>query len=206
MKSLLFIALLSLSLCIQKPPVITIYSESLCPDCVDFEVNQFSKLLNHPSRELLFEKFNYIWFGNARELPDSTFGNRKFVCQHGANECLGNFYYNCAQINLLLRDDLDDYFACAAKKVLEDFHNADFDKITTKCTSTFNYSLIKACVASGMGAELHSNAGNITGNHPYVPYFLVDGKNKKEWDDALASDAVRFLCDYVHLTGQVEGC
>ncbi len=207
MKVIFLLFIICISLIITRdPPVITLYEESLCPDCLNFENTQISRLLKHPNKNLLFKSINTIWFGNAKELEDSAPFARKFICQHGSNECYGNYVFNCAQKNFISFDDLNNFYACVANFALDHYDNMDFDDAVYECTFGTFAKLILTCAKSGLGAELHHSAGLLTGPHKYVPHIIVDEVHTDEMNDAITTDIIKFLCDYVELTGEVEGC
>jgi len=78
----------------------TLYSESLCPDCVHFETGVWIKAYTTPG--IGYEtkvgdnkgivSFKAVSFGNARITPD----NQTITCQHGPTECLYNTLEACA--------------------------------------------------------------------------------------------------------------
>lgn len=207
MKIISLLIIISISLAISRdPPVITVYTESLCPGCLDFESNQISSLLKHPNKNLLIKNIDTIWYGNTRELPDSAPFNRKFICQHGANECYGNSVLNCAENNLVIFDNLYTFYSCVAKYALNNYNNVDFDFAVSSCTNNVSANLILACVKSKFGDELQHAAATQTGPHKYVPFIIVDGVHTEDYNDEATDDLVKFLCDYTENTGKIEGC
>lgn len=75
----------------QSKPKVTLLYESLCPGCHQFILTQlhpaYTKLQDHIDIEL-------VPFGNAHERTSN--GREYFQCQHGQNECYGNFAQACA--------------------------------------------------------------------------------------------------------------
>ncbi|KAJ8985067.1 hypothetical protein NQ317_019750 [Molorchus minor] len=70
---------------------ITVFYESLCPDCIDFVTNQLFPTYKKIGNDL---NVDLVPFGNA-EMTNAT-GNLTFVCQHGPNECYANKVHSCA--------------------------------------------------------------------------------------------------------------
>ena len=207
MKIISLLLIISISLIITRdPPVITLYAESLCPYCLGFASAQLPLLQRHPNKALLFKTIDTVWYGNSKELPDSAPFNRKFICQHGANECNGNIVMICAENNLVVFDDLYSFTSCIAIYALNNYNNMNFDTAVQSCTNGLSASLILTCAKSGVGAELHHAAAAQTGPHQYVPFFLVDGVHTEEINDEITTDLVKFLCAYNDLTGKVAGC
>lgn len=78
----------------------TLYSESLCPDCVHFETGVWNKAyltkgigygtVVGDGQGIL--SFSQVSFGNAKITPD----NKTITCQHGPTECLYNTLEACA--------------------------------------------------------------------------------------------------------------
>ena len=78
----------------------TLYSESLCPDCVHFETGVWNKA--YLTQGIGYGSvvgdgqgivtFSQVSFGNAKITPD----NQTITCQHGATECLYNTLEACA--------------------------------------------------------------------------------------------------------------
>jgi len=73
--------------------VIEMYTESLCPDCIAFLKNSFSKAINTLNFFDIAELKLYP-YGNAKESEAS--GLYQYTCQHGKNECFGNLIEVCA--------------------------------------------------------------------------------------------------------------
>ena len=76
-----------------KPVNVTIYFESLCPDCQHFFLTQVAK-----ARKMLPDSImvlDFVPFGNAKMSPISPSTHDRafsFLCQHGPDECVGNIF------------------------------------------------------------------------------------------------------------------
>ena len=66
---------------------IDLYSEPLCPDCLQFIRGSLKTAANTKDFWKICE-FNLIPYGNARRTQNGS--NWAFTCQHGVKECLGN--------------------------------------------------------------------------------------------------------------------
>ena len=186
--SLLFIICISLILT-RDPPVITLYEESLCPFCLKFENTQISRLLKHPNKNLLFKSINTIWFGNAKELEDSAPFARKFICQHGSNECYGNYIFNCAQNNLVLFDDLYNFYSCAAKFALDDLDNVDFD------AAFINQEIISWICQNGSKPMRQGSAWTIHGSPDWSQDHVELSKEDAQYQMVQCLTALGFNCE-----------
>lgn len=188
------------------PPRVVVYTESYCPDCVQFEINSFNEFINNPSRNLLAKEIVIVPFGNARELPDSKEGARKFSCQHGEKECYGNKVENCVRDIFGAVYD-EKFLVCISQNLLESGYSSDFDVLTAKCvTSKVDVDKIVDCARGEKGGELLHIAAQNTGDHKYVPYILVNGVHDEKIQTLAEQNLVNFLCTYNNLVGKVEGC
>jgi hypothetical protein len=68
----------------------SLYYETLCPYCRGFITEQLFKAYN---TILDIVNINIIPYGNAHETYDITTKLYEFVCQHGADECVGNLIH-----------------------------------------------------------------------------------------------------------------
>lgn len=202
MKSVIYILLIATlysSISLKK---VTIYTESYCPDCIDFEQGNYSNYMLNPSKEDLCE-IEFIVFGNAEELPDSKLNERKFKCQHGDIECYGNIVSNCAQKYLSL-NNFDDFLICSGENILE---QKDFNYSINKCildNDVKNY--IINCSNSDEGKELLHIAGLNTKKHDHVPYILVDNEYDIQLENSALKNFNNFICELTDSIGKVDGC
>ena len=130
------------SLRTREPATIVIHQESLCKYSLGFDRDQLPKLLSHPNRDLLFKSIDIVWYGNTKEQPDSAAFNRKFICQHGANECYGNYMLNCAELNFVQTNDLFKFYTCLSKYALDNLSNVNFDYGVRSCTNILLANII----------------------------------------------------------------
>ena len=87
-----------------------LYYESLCPDCSSFIQSQLKPTWERLHRSKIMSISLYP-FGNAKEheLANGTF---TYTCQHGEEECFGNFVEAC--ILKLKQFDADQYMPMIA--------------------------------------------------------------------------------------------
>lgn len=155
----------------------TLYSESLCPDCVDFETNVWKQAYN--TKGIGYEttvgdnrgivSFNQVSFGNARISAD----NKTITCQHGPNECLYNILESCV---------IAHYPASFVPFVycLSDSYPNFSTKKASACAalSKMNWATLNTCWTGTEGKELEIEAAAVTAAlqppHQYVPWVVLD--------------------------------
>lgn len=200
---LIVIMILGQSIC--NPPAITVYTESECVDCNKFIAEQYSKLTSNPNYAQL-GSISFVYFGNAKELPDSKVDARKFVCEHGENECLGNKIFKCSE---MYDPPSGRYKVCLAQKFLEgsnDWVN-NVDKCIPNDRNDHQSHVVVTCARNSHwgGETLHGEATR-TGPHSYLPWIMLDGQHSEENQKQIQTDLVGFLCRYNNLVGKVPGC
>jgi interferon gamma-inducible protein 30 len=69
---------------------LSIYYETLCPDCRKFITTQ---VWNAYQSILSIVNISFVPYGNAREVYRPRIDVYVFNCQHGFQECMGNFFH-----------------------------------------------------------------------------------------------------------------
>ena len=118
-------------------PKIQVYIESLCPDCVNFITNSFKDFYEKVKRPNLAD-IEFIPYGNAKEVYNSTTKKYDFTCQHGENECYGNLIETCA-IQILGKIQSYTTILCIESNIAK--YQKDFDKTLEFCLSNDQTSL-----------------------------------------------------------------
>jgi len=174
-----------------------------------FVANEIPRLLNHPSKDFLFDSIKVVWAGKTVELPDSTEGNRKFQCTYGKDECYGNLLLNSYQSLTDLNEW--DFYSCLGPKVIDEFDTGyvNFNLLATLCTPR-NIDFIRLLAVANdktKGPEYFHDAVISTPDvHGYVPYFYFDDDHSSIFNDSIQQDSVKFLCKYTYNDGKVPGC
>lgn len=173
------------------PIDVTLYYESLCPDCKNFISTQLWRAWNLiPS----IMKLTLVPFGNAEEKQE--FGKWKFRCQHGPEECVGNVIETCA-INIT--KDINIYFPFI--HCMENSTSEKPEKSAEKCSQHFkvDYDAISKCAKGDMGNELEHQMALKTNalnpQHKYVPWVTINGVHTEDMEKKVEDDLVKFLCD-----------
>jgi interferon, gamma-inducible protein 30 len=132
--------------------VVNIYSESLCPDCMDFFETSFKQAVNTADFELIC-KYDVFPYGNAHQTKVGS--EWQFTCQHGAEECYGNLLEVCAFYYL---DDSIKYkwLVCLEEQISVSYN---FNTAAQTCYMTYGVSTATAtsisdCVKGTQGNDL----------------------------------------------------
>lgn len=188
----------------RQAPRITVYGESLCPDCVNFFLPSFKEFHNNPSKNKLISSFEYLPYGNAKEYFDYSTNRYIFTCQHYENECFGNTVDACA-LDILGQERGLDHTICLFEQVSYQGYQTDFVSAAQTCAPDASNAIID-CARGAKGNQLQHQVAQKTGYHNHVPYVLVDGQHNSQYEDEIINNMVGFLCRYMDLVDKVEGC
>lgn len=192
MKSFIVLALIALSFS-EYIPQIDVYSESLCPDCVDFISRSFGEFYQS---EYFNKAHVTFWdFGNGEEEKDESTGLWKFTCQHGENECYGNMLETCST-HLMTESDSHLFILCMYTNIFD--FNDDFDATLDFCVQReSDKKNILECANSKDGNLYEHYVAKRTEElkpaHNYVPWITVDGDH----DEAKEAQIIDSLIDFV---------
>ncbi|XP_046964540.1 GILT-like protein 2 [Vanessa cardui] len=147
---------------------VKLYYECLCPDCIQFDKNKFSPVVQNLSQYLNIHLYPY---GNAQTFGHN--GRYDFKCQHGPAECYGNKLHACAIDYLQNITEAVEFNAC----MMEYKSN---DEAADRCANAMYLDSrpIKACAKGERGTQLLKYYGEESkkANFSYVPYILINGK------------------------------
>jgi interferon gamma-inducible protein 30 len=185
MRAVLAAVLLNSAFSAAPPVLVDLYSESLCPDCIEYSQTQLSVLMSTIPEIVTLNVYPY---GNAKEVANAD-GTYTFTCQHGANECVANMWEACAIANYgNVTDSVPDWFPFF--QCMEDTkrNNPYSERIASACASSngLDWSVVTSCAgsdpASGVGAPgnllMHGIAQKTSAlapPHTFVPWVVVDG-------------------------------
>lgn len=173
---------------------VTLYYESLCPDCQLFIRQQL-----YPTYLKIGDIFNLtlVPYGNAEETKRGD--KWVFQCQHGPNECLGNLIETCA-ISLLKNISVSFPFVHCFEVSIE--HSGDPKSVAQHCakSSEIDYTPIEACVNGPQGNELEHEMAKKTDalepQHEYVPWVTINGKHTEKIQTEAENNLLKLVCDY----------
>ncbi|XP_014285157.1 gamma-interferon-inducible lysosomal thiol reductase [Halyomorpha halys] len=190
------------------PVEVTVYYETLCPDCQLFIPSQLFPTYTDTKYDFasLISKLTLVPYGWVR-VRNAT--SHEYQCQHGQSECDGNRLHSCAV--KYITDDLTtlNYISClenqalAAYKENGKFSKYPIDKCQNKLPSGL-YPKIISCYNSDEGWELFEENGKKTNKFfpsgGFVPYVSFNDKK----DDDLAEEATenfkKILCKVTGVT------
>ncbi|XP_028442979.1 gamma-interferon-inducible lysosomal thiol reductase isoform X2 [Perca flavescens] len=160
------------------PPVsVTLYYESLCPDCRVFITQQL-----FPTWTMLQDimAVTLVPYGNAKEIPSA---NSPFTCQHGEPECIGNMIEAC--ILHLTGHSAFQIIYCmeSATDVL--------DAAQPLYAPSVSWSSVNSCLKGDLGLQLiHANAAMtraLNPHHTHVPWVTFNGEYTENEEKTMSS-------------------
>ncbi|XP_070563047.1 gamma-interferon-inducible lysosomal thiol reductase-like [Ptychodera flava] len=173
------------------PPVqVTLYFESLCPGCRSFIKSQL-----YPTWQTIPSIINVtlVPYGNAHE--QKVGDHWEYQCQHGENECIGNFIETC----LLHYNDMKVAFPVLA---CMEASGQPYDPATgQQCASQYgvDFSQVLKCSNSTLGNTLEHQMALKTEAldppHTYVPWVTVNGVHTEQIQQEATSDLLKLVCD-----------
>uniref|UniRef100_M3ZJV9 Gamma-interferon-inducible lysosomal thiol reductase n=2 Tax=Xiphophorus maculatus TaxID=8083 RepID=M3ZJV9_XIPMA len=168
---------------------LTLYYESLCPDCRRFITKQL-----FPTWTMLQDimSLTLVPYGNAKEVLSV---NSPFSCQHGEPECRGNMIQACI-IHLTGTSLAFQVIYCmeSAANVL----NAAEPCLQLYAPSV-SWAAVDACVTGRLGYKLMHGYAVMTRAlnpaHTHVPWVTIDGEYTKEIEAKTTSSLFHLICD-----------
>ncbi|XP_050441943.1 gamma-interferon-inducible lysosomal thiol reductase-like [Adelges cooleyi] len=162
---------------------VSIYYESLCPDCINFFTNQLAPNLVKYYKYL---NLDFLPYGNCKQ--EKIDGKWNFTCQHGAPEFAKNKWQACS-INVLPSKPkcLAKYITCYMTSV----HKSHTGYLCAKKLGLLqSYKKIKDCYQNDdFSNELMAHYGNRTHSFTpplnWMPSIVFNGVyNKTDQQDA----------------------
>ena len=177
---------------IQKRNDITIYTESLCPDCKNFFINSFASALNTTFN---FNNVMIIPFGNAEVNKEKN--GFEFICQHGFKECYGNMIHSCTIDIIKERKKALDYIVCYEREVFKNENN--FNKTVNICVNDKKEAeSIIQCASSERGLKLMRKMNKMTPSYiDYVPYIVVNGVHNKDAETKIIINFTEYITEEI---------
>ena len=188
----ILLSLITLTKQDEDVPKVTVYVESLCPDCVEFITGSFKTFHEKVTKENVVD-VEFIPFGNAKESYNNKTRKYDFTCQHGDNECYGNLIETCA-INIMGKQNSYDTIICIEENISS--YSKNFDKTLEYCLKNDqdNLSLIKECVTSDVGNTYEHIMALKTGEHNWVPWIMVDGVHDIAVEQLILDSLYDYIC------------
>lgn len=176
----------------KKIPKITVYIESLCPDCKNFILDSF-RPFHETIRKPNLVDLEFVPFGNAKEAFNNSTQKWDFTCQHKENECYGNLMQTCA-LNTVDKKKAYDFIICVDEHIYK--MDKDFDKTLDLCLANDEEAknIIKKCVASDYGNKYQHEMALKTKAHKYVPWILVNGVHDVDAENEIIASLTNYIC------------
>lgn len=179
---------------------LTLYYETLCPDCKNFIHNQL-----WPTFLRVAEIFNLelIPYGNAGE---RMVGNKwVFTCQHGPVECLGNLIQTCALDIIGNVTSALPFIECMEKS--ED--RPDVSGPVCAKRYAVDYKAVLDCTKSPLGNELQHQMAvkteKLNPPHTYVPWITLNGVHTEDMEQEADTNLLKLICDN-YMGVKPKGC
>ncbi|XP_063391419.1 GILT-like protein 2 [Cydia fagiglandana] len=157
-----------------------LYYESLCPDCVDFQIQRLDPLLKEIGSYIDLKLYPY---GKAKRHEKN--GKTVITCQHGEEECYGNKLHACAIDKLKDIYKAAHYITCMMNGTWGG--DGSTDKDATKCGDQMKIDSkpIKKCAKGDKGEELLEYYGKETDKVKFrnVPYVLINEEEFEMFED-----------------------
>ncbi|CAI8014765.1 Gamma-interferon-responsive lysosomal thiol protein [Geodia barretti] len=160
------------------------YSESLCPDCIDFANGPLEKAMNEIGSIFTL---NYVPWGNAILKNDGT-----IECQHGKLECTLNTVEACTLYYYKTETEFWPFLHCLDEKIAPTLDGAQ------QCFSqlSYNWTAVDACLNSEQGYKLdlmyYNETQALKPPHEYTPWITVNGKHDPR---AEGSGLIKAICE-----------
>ena len=174
-------------------PKIQVYTESLCPDCINFITTSFKDFYYKVQNPNLAQ-IEFIPYGNAREVYNTSTNKYDFTCQHGEKECYGNLIETCS---IQIQGRIKSYETIICLETNIEKYKLDFDNTLEYCLSNDEKTVqeIKNCVKSDMGNFYqHQMAQKTDDNHKWVPWIVVDGIHDENIENEIFESLIDYLC------------
>ncbi|CAF0936065.1 unnamed protein product [Adineta steineri] len=170
---------------------LTVYYETLCPDCRDFIKTQ---VWNAYQSILSIVNISFVPYGNAREVYRPETQLYQFYCQHGSDECYGNLIHTCV-IHLYPDTTAHLPFIYCTEST-----DGDVETVATQCAekTSVDFNKVNSCVQSRLGNQLQHLYANQTDSlqppHQYVPWITINGEHTEEMEQAAEKDLIGVVC------------
>lgn len=169
----------------------TLYSESLCPDCIHFVTGAWSDVFNTPSVAAIID-FKQVVYGNAKTSKD----NKTITCQHGPTECLDNTLQSCAVAQY--KDNSTAWLPFIV--CLENAGSNQAAKAEACANSnSLDWTKLSDCWNSVEGHELDLENGIATAAlnppHEFVPWVTLSGQSGTFCSNSDCDNFLQAVCD-----------
>lgn len=171
---------------------LTVYYETLCPDCQEFMSGELWK-----AYQSVFDimSLHLVPYGNAKETWCNETKMWEFRCHH-ADECWGNLLHSCFLYFYPRTSDHLPFVHC-----MESDDQDDIKVAAKNCAQQLDISLesVYKCMNSRFGNYLQHQYAEQTKNlyppHQYVPWVTLNGVHTDDIQNKAQDDLVKLICD-----------
>ncbi|KAL4218561.1 antigen processing and presentation of exogenous peptide antigen via MHC class I [Mactra antiquata] len=174
-----------------KPVNLTLYYESLCPDCKQFINDQLYNVWKTLGEDVV--NLTLVPYGNAREKKGLK--GWDFTCQHGEQECVGNLIETCAIALLEKKTAYVPFIYCMEGMDIEPA------KAAQKCGEKLGIDIddIMKCSTSSQGNNLEHEMALLTDAlnppHRYVPWIVINDIHTEKMQNKAQSHLLEVICE-----------
>lgn len=206
--ALKFLLLLSLCVFLRADDRVRIdmYTEALCPDCIQFLTTSAKTALETQDINLIAD-INLYPYGNAQESQSGS--QWVFTCQHGSNECVGNLMENCA-MNLTSHDVGLAFVLCVEENIQQYYD--DFTQAGSYCANlhNVNFNEVTDCMQGDLGNKIQHDVATRTESlqpsHQYVPWVVVNDSHDSDVENQVLNDMLSYVCQNYKGTVKIAAC
>ncbi|XP_076355136.1 gamma-interferon-inducible lysosomal thiol reductase-like [Tachypleus tridentatus] len=173
----------------HEPVKVSVFYEALCPDSIDFIVEQLWPTYKKLSQII---QIDLVPHGKARTRQLNE-GGWAFSCQHGVNECYGNLVQTCA-IELLNNTDLSFPFVYCAMS------SPHPHTVGPECADKLKleYDPISKCVNSEQGKKWQRQMAQKTEEqnllYDFVPRIVINQEYSAQNQNKALYDFKGLVC------------
>ena len=196
--------LVILSQCLNSKVKLNLYTESLCPDCINFITGSLKKAHNTKGFYEIAQ-VNLFPYGKTNQtLNGSTY---EFSCQHGSEECKGNLVEVCAQ-HFYSNFDYISFVICFEENV----NQKGIYPAGNYCAKTLNlnFSKVKQCSESSLGNKLEHFAGlrteSLNPKLSWIPWVVANGKHTTQINTNVLDNMLKFACENYNGETVIPAC
>ncbi|XP_054161412.1 gamma-interferon-inducible lysosomal thiol reductase-like [Oppia nitens] len=185
---------------------LTVYYESLCPDCQRFIGQQLVPTYQSIGQIINVDLVTFGWTNWTRINRSDGSYDVEFKCQHGVQECLGNEIHNC----VLKWEPVDraiQMFGC--------MFNSTYFKTPAiagkECSQHLgiNWTVINDCSTGPLGRGLTLVSGNrfksLKPMPKFVEWLVINGRHTDDMEKKASNNLLKYLCD-IYTGPKPSGC
>jgi len=174
-----------------QPIKVTLYYESLCPDCKQFILYQLYPTYQALASSGILE-LKLVPYGNAREYK---YGSQwVFYCQHGTAECTGNVIETCGIHVAKNNMSLVMPFVHCLEQYGPTMSYLSYCAGIAKLDATQIDSCARGSLGNSLEHQMAVETDALNPPHQYVPWITVDGVHTNQIQNAVQTNMLSYVC------------